>query len=98
MPTDNFHNCTEMNTMTDLEKFGAEIRTRRLALGLSQEDLADRSTLHRNYIGGVERGERNVSLKNILKLAQALAVSPSELLNCFDDLTQGATATGTDSC
>ncbi len=84
--------------MTDLEKFGAEIRTRRLALGLSQEDLADRSTLHRNYIGGVERGERNVSLKNILKLAQALAVSPSELLNCFDDLTQGATATGTDSC
>lgn len=77
--------------MSELELFGAEVRHRRMMLGLSQEDLAGRSDLHRNYIGGIERGERNISLKNILKLAQALETSPGELLKCFDNFNMADT-------
>ena len=52
----------------------------RTARGLSQEDLGDLADLDRTYIGGIERGERNVLLINIVKIARALAVEPSELL------------------
>ena len=52
----------------------------RKARGLSQEELAELAELHRNYIGGIERGERNVAFLNILRLAKALGVSLSELL------------------
>jgi len=51
--------------------------------GYSQEELAERAGLHRNYIGGIERGERNVALENIIKLARALSVSPRELFTEF---------------
>ena len=61
--------------------FGNKIRAIRTELGLSQEQLADRAGLHRTYIGMVERGEKNVTLVNINKLADALGVSISELFN-----------------
>jgi len=62
------------------EKLGENIREIRKQKGLSQEELAFRSGLHRTYISDVERGERNVSIKNIEKIAWALGVKPSELL------------------
>jgi transcriptional regulator with XRE-family HTH domain len=61
-------------------ELGKSVRKRRLALGLSQEALAERADLHWTYIGGIERGERNVSLVNIVKVAHALDVTPSKLL------------------
>lgn len=61
------------------KKFGLRVRELRTNKGLSQEELALASLLDRTYIGGVERGERNISLINIYKLAQALNVSPKEL-------------------
>lgn len=55
-----------------LAAFGDAVRARRLARGWSQEEFADRAGLHRTYIGGIERGERNVSLVNVERIATAL--------------------------
>jgi transcriptional regulator with XRE-family HTH domain len=59
---------------------GRAIRELRRGVGISQEDLADRAGLHRTYVGGIERGERNVSFANLLRVANALGIRPSELL------------------
>ena len=59
--------------------FGRAVRKRRRELDLSQEDLAERAGLHRNYISDIERGDRNPSLENIQKLAKALATKVSAL-------------------
>ncbi len=59
--------------------FGRALRTLREERGYSQEDLAERAGLHRNYVGGIERGERNVALENISKLAKALSVRMQDL-------------------
>jgi transcriptional regulator with XRE-family HTH domain len=60
--------------------FGERVRTHREALGLSQEALAARSGVHWTFLGQVERGRRNLSLHNLLKLAKGLGVDPAELV------------------
>ncbi len=59
--------------------FGRRLRELRLKQHLSQEKLAELSGLHITYVGGIERGQRNVSLVNIVKLARALKVKPGDL-------------------
>lgn len=59
---------------------GANVRALRARLRISQEELSFRANLHRTYVGAIERGERNVSLQNIVKLARALRVKPERLL------------------
>lgn len=63
-----------------LNTIGSNVRAHRRALGLSQEELAARSGLHRTYIGGIERGERNISVLNIERVALALGITPAEIL------------------
>jgi transcriptional regulator with XRE-family HTH domain len=62
-----------------LKRFGDRVRALRTRSGLSQEALAAKAGIHRTYMGGVERGERNICLKNIIRLAEALAVHPRDL-------------------
>jgi len=59
---------------------GRNIRRLRRERGLSQEDLADEIGVHRTYMGGVERGERNLTLRSLERLAERLGVSPLSLL------------------
>jgi transcriptional regulator with XRE-family HTH domain len=63
------------------KQFGKKVRALRLAKGLSQEELAFRAGVHRTYLGGIERGERNPSLKNIAAIAKALDSTLSELFS-----------------
>lgn len=68
--------------------FGACVRKYRENRGFSQEKLADLAGLHRTYIGSVERGEKNISLDNILILADALECKPSDLFKCFEQYAE----------
>ena len=69
-----------MPTPDPRKLFGNRLRKLRVQRKLSQEKLAELADLHRNYVGGIERGERNVALVNIVKLAHALAVRPAKLI------------------
>jgi len=62
-----------------LKHFGERVRNLRKAQGLSQEELAEKAELHYTYIGGVERGERNLSLKSIERIAAALKVDIKDI-------------------
>ncbi len=67
--------------MSDPKKlFGQKVRSVRKELGWSQEELADACELDRTYIGGIERGERNVSIVNIAKIAHALGTTAASLI------------------
>jgi transcriptional regulator with XRE-family HTH domain len=62
--------------------FGLAVRHARLAMKISQEELGFRANLHRTYIGDVERGVRNVTLRSAERIAKALNTTMSELLGC----------------
>ena len=64
-----------------LKVLGEAVRARRKALGLSQEALADTAGIDRSHMGKIERGERNVTFLNIARVAMALDIKPSELLD-----------------
>lgn len=63
-----------------LIQFGNKVREKRLELKLSQEELADKVGVHRTYIGMIERGEQNITLLNIRKIAKALKIELEELV------------------
>lgn len=67
-----------------LKRFGDTLREQRHRTGLSQEKLAARAGIDRTYLGGAERGERNVALVNVVRLAEALGVAPADLLKALD--------------
>lgn len=82
-------------TVNVLQKTGARIRTLRKLMGISQEALAEKADLHYVYIGSMERGERNITLQNLEKIAKALNVELYELfefedLDITDDVTTAA--------
>lgn len=63
------------------ERFGRRVRELRTARGFSQESFADKCGLDRTYVSGIERGKRNLSLRNIEVIALALRISISELMD-----------------
>ncbi len=69
-----------MDNIDQIRLFGLEIKRRRLELGLTQEEFAERSGLHRTYVSGIERGERNPTFGTIFQLANGLNCSPRDLL------------------
>jgi len=66
-----------------LKRFGNKVRKERLRIGISQEELAARAGVHRTYIGMVERAEKNITLKNIDKICEALNLSISDFFSDF---------------
>ena len=64
----------------NLVRLGESIRARRKALPLSQEALADHAGIDRSHMGKIERGERNVTFLNIVRIAEAIECKPSDLL------------------
>lgn len=71
----------KIRTMTNdfLVRFGERVKTIRIAQGLSQEKLAEKALLHRTYVGMIERGEKNITLKNIYRIAHGLGVDIRDL-------------------
>ena len=75
-----------MDPGTYIKALGEVIRNKRSKLGYSQESFAAEVGLHRTYIGQVERGEKNLTIKNLLKIADMLQTKPSKLLVNIDKL------------
>lgn len=68
----------------ELVAFGAAVRRQRKARGYSQEAFGDECGIDRSYMGGIERGEHNLALVNILKIIRALRMQPSEFFKALD--------------
>ena len=64
----------------EIVAFGARVRHLRVEAGMTQEELAAASQLHWTYIGQIERGKRNLTYKNVLRIARGLGITPSELV------------------
>ncbi len=69
-----------MNITSTRKRFGKKLRELRKQIGISQEELGFRAGLHRTYIGSIERGEQNMSIQGVEKLAKAIGVSVGELM------------------
>jgi transcriptional regulator with XRE-family HTH domain len=63
-----------------VRKFGLEVKRRRAELGITQEEFAERSGLHRTYVSGIERGERNPTIDIVFAIARALSCEPAEIM------------------
>lgn len=72
---------TDRQRAAETVELGRRVRALREARGISQEKLAEKAKVHRTYVGSLERGERNVALINIVRLAHALEVDPSQLVS-----------------
>lgn len=72
------------NRAPELLLFGEAVRRFRKAMGYSQEAFGDRCGIDRSYMGGIERGEHNLALLNILKIIDALQMEPSEFFQAMD--------------
>ena len=70
-------------SQVDRIRFGKRLRQLRQSSGWTQEELAERAGLHPTYIGGIERGERNLGFDNIIRLARALREPPASLFTDF---------------
>ncbi|WP_421117886.1 helix-turn-helix domain-containing protein [Aquihabitans daechungensis] len=76
----------------ELVLIGRHLRVLRLERSLTQESLADAAGLHWTYIGQIERGERNLTVKNVLRLERGLGIGPGDLTRgAFDGVTQPST-------
>ena len=75
---------TSRRRVAELVRFGEAVRQQRKARGYSQEAFGDACGIDRSYMGGIERGEHNLALVNILKIVQALGVQPSEFFRDLD--------------
>ena len=69
-----------------LVKFGLAVRQYRKELGMTQEEFADACGIDRSYMGGVERGERNLALVNTARIIKTLNMKPSEFFKALDDV------------
>lgn len=75
----------ELNNTYLLSIFGEHVREIRKAKGLSQEALAEKAGVHRTYVGMIERGEKNITILNILKISSALDIPPNILLTRYSN-------------
>lgn len=76
----------ESKKINYLKLFGESLRRYRIDQGLSQETLAEKARIDRSYLGAIERGQHNLTLTNIIKLADALGINPHDLLIVYQDL------------
>lgn len=69
------------NEQLFLKNLGSAVKAHRVKLNLSQEQLAEKADLHRTYIGMVERAERNITIYNLVRIANALEITVQELID-----------------